>query len=74
MLDLLPPAAGLLPRNIGPYMAMMFAGFAIGILGHMTRARWLVTIGVILIFLGAFLLPLALNLTSDPPPRIESSE
>jgi hypothetical protein len=67
--DLLPPIAALLPRSIGPYIGMMFVGFAIGILGHLSRARWLVAIGVILIFLGAFLFPLALNLTSDPPPR-----
>lgn len=72
MLDLLPPSADLLPRSFGPYVAMMLAGFAIGILGHLSRARWLVAIGVIMIFLAAFLLPLALNLTSDPPPRIES--
>ena len=37
----------------------MVVGFAIGILGHLSGSRWLVAIGVILIFLGAFLFPLA---------------
>ena len=73
MPDLLPPIAAVLPRDIEPYLGMVAAGFAIGVLGHLSRARWLITVGVILIFLGAFLFPLALNLTSDPPPRIESS-
>jgi hypothetical protein len=52
----------------------MLTGFALGILGHLTRARWLVATGIILIFLGAFLFPLALNLTTDTrPPPIQTS-
>ena len=49
-------------------------GFAIGILGHLTRARWLVAAGVILIFLGALLFPLLANVTTEnrPPPIDES--
>ena len=39
----------------------MLSGFAIGILGHLSSSRWLVAAGVILICLGAFLFPLALN-------------
>ena len=45
----------------------MIAGFAIGIFGHMFRARWLVAIGIILIFLAALALPLALNVTTQQP-------
>ena len=75
MLDLLLPIASLLPHSIGPYIALMLCGFAIGILGHLSSSRALVAAGVILIALGAFLFPLALNLTTeDKPPRIESSE
>ena len=78
MLDLvLPlalPLADLLPQGPGPYVALMLAGFAVGILGHLAGARWLVACGVILIFLGALLFPLAANLTSDNrPPPIEES-
>ena len=52
----------------------MLTGFAVGILGHLTRARWLVAAGVILIFLGAFLFPLALHLTTENrPPPIQTS-
>jgi hypothetical protein len=52
----------------------MLAGFVIGILGHLTRARWLVAAGVILIFLGALLFPLAANLTTqNRPAPIEES-
>lgn len=70
MPDLAPPLAALLPGSAAPYIALVFAGFAIGVLGHLSRSRWLVVAGVILISLGAFLFPLALELTSDrPPPR-----
>jgi hypothetical protein len=72
--DLSLPLAALLPHSPGPYIALMLAGFVFGILGHMTRARWLVAAGIALIFLGALLLPLAANLTTDDrPPSIEES-
>jgi 4-amino-4-deoxy-L-arabinose transferase-like glycosyltransferase len=74
VLDLAPPLAALLPHSPGPYVALMLAGFAIGIAGHLTRARWLIVSGVLLIFLGAFLFPLAANLTTqNRPPPIEES-
>jgi hypothetical protein len=56
-----------LPDSIGPYIGLMAAGFAIAILGHLSRARWLVAVGVILIFLATLLFPLALQLFSDEP-------
>lgn len=70
MFDLLLPLATLLPQTAGPYIALMLIGFVVGILGHLTRARWLVATGIILIFLGTLLFPLAVNLTTDdrPPP------
>jgi len=74
VLDLALPLADLLPRTPGPYIAMMLAGFAIGIVGHVFRVKLLVASGVILIFLGALLFPLAANLTTDDrPPPIEES-
>ena len=74
MLDLLAPSAALLPHSPTPYITMMLVGFAIGILGHLTRARWLIAAGVALIFLGALLFPFLANVTSeDRPPPIEES-
>lgn len=72
MPDLAPSLAALLPRDIGPYIGLALTGFAVGILGHLTRARWLIVAGVILIALGAFLFPLALNLTESTPPQLEN--
>ncbi len=74
MPDLLLPLADLFPRSAGPYIALMLAGFAIGILGHVFRSKGMVIAGVVLIFLGALLFPLAANLTTDnrPPPVEES--
>jgi len=71
VLDLVLPLATLLPHSAGPYLALMLIGFAVGILGHLTAARWLVAAGVVLIFLGAFLFPLALNITEETPSQIE---
>ncbi len=74
MLDLVLPLAQLFPTSPGPYIALMLAGFAIGILGHLAGARWLIASGIALIFLGALLFPFAANLTSeDRPPPIEES-
>ena len=52
VLDLLIPPAALLPHSPTPYITLMLVGFVVGILGHLTRARWLIAAGVILIFLG----------------------
>jgi hypothetical protein len=74
VLDLATPLADLFPHSPGPYIALMLAGFAIGIAGHVLRVKWLVASGVILIFLGALLFPLAANLTTENrPPPIEES-
>ena len=74
MPDLVLPLAALLPHSPTPYVVLMLAGFAVGILGHLAGARWLVAAGVILIALGALLLPLAANLTTDDRPApIEES-
>jgi hypothetical protein len=72
--DLVLPLASLLPHSPGPYIALLLIGFAIGILGHLAGARWLVAAGVILIFLGALLFPLLANVTSeDRPPPVQES-
>ena len=74
MFDLLPPLADLFPHSPGPYIVLMLVGFAIGILGHLSKAKWLIASGVMLIFLGALLFPLAANLTSgNRPAPIEES-
>lgn len=71
--DLALSALALLPQSAAPYIALVLAGFAVGILGHLAGARWLVATGVVLIFLGALLFPLLLNLTESTPPQIENA-
>jgi hypothetical protein len=68
LLAFAPPLAALLPHSAGPYIALTLAGMVIGILGHLLGARWMVAAGVILVCLGAFLFPLAVNLTGTEPP------
>lgn len=62
--------AALLPESFGPYLTLMLVGFAIGIAGHLTANRWLVVVGVALIFMATFVFPLALNLTTDDRPPV----
>jgi len=69
VLDL--PLATLLPHSAAPYLALVAIGFAVAIAGHLSNARRLIAIGIILIFLGAFLFPLTLNLTESTPPRLK---
>jgi hypothetical protein len=71
--DLLPYLAGILPHSATPYIALVLAGFAIGIFGHLSSSRRLVALGVALIFVGALLLPVALRLSESPPPRLENT-
>ena len=71
VLDLVLPLAALLPYRPGAYAALILIGLGAGVLGHLyARLRWLVAVGIILVFLGAFLFPLAVNLTTEnrPPP------
>jgi hypothetical protein len=81
VLDLGPPLAALLPETHGPYIALMLIGFGLGILGNLLKQRWLLATGLVLIFLGALLLPLAAGLpgSEKPPggngfPQLESGE
>jgi len=45
----------------------MIVGFVIGALGHLSRSRLLVAIGIVVIFLAALALPLIVNLQGDRP-------
>ncbi len=72
VLPALLPLAALLPHSAGPYIALVLIGFAVSILGHLSSARWLIAVGIVLIFLGAFLFPLALNLTESTPPQLKN--
>ena len=70
----MPSAA--LPHSPGAYLAIVLVGFAIGILGHLFKVRWLVGIGITLIVLGALLLPFAAGIPSNEksPPGGEALE
>jgi hypothetical protein len=72
VLDLALLLATLLPHSAGPYIALVLIGFAVSIAGHLSASRWLIATGIVLIFLGAFLFPLALNLTESTPPQLRN--
>ncbi len=72
MLDLSLSFAAVLPHSAGPYVALMLIGFVVAIAGHAASSRWLIITGIVLIALGAFLFPLALNLTETTPPQLKN--
>jgi hypothetical protein len=49
--------------NPTPFVVMMAVGFVVAVAGHVVRARSLVALGIGLIFLATFVLPLLLNLS-----------
>jgi hypothetical protein len=71
--DLALLAANLLPHSGTPYIVLVLAGFAVGILGYMSSTRLLVVAGVVLIVIGALLFPVAINLTESTPPEVENA-
>ena len=56
------PSFGTDPR---PFVAMMLAGFVIGVVGHIVRSKAIVALGIGLIFLGTLLLPLVANVVKS---------
>lgn len=49
------------------YVALMLIGFVVGVSGHIFRSKTMVAVGIGLIFLGTFLLPLATNVIERQP-------
>jgi hypothetical protein len=45
-----------------PFVALMLAGFAVGAFGYLYGSRFVVGIGVAIVFVATLVLPLALNL------------
>jgi hypothetical protein len=44
-----------------PYIALMLGGFAVGAFGYLAGSRFVVAIGVAMIFAATLVLPLILN-------------
>ena len=65
-----PALAEVLPRSLGPYLALTFIGFVVGVAGHIVRSRWLVAIGVMLIFCGTLLFPALANIIEEDRPFV----
>jgi hypothetical protein len=46
-----------------PFVILMLGGFVVGVFGHITRIKTLVAVGIGMIFMATFLLPLVINLS-----------
>jgi len=62
------PLADLLPDTITPYISLMIVGFFVGSFGHLARSRFLVGVGIAMIFAATLLLPLAVIASEEEPP------
>jgi hypothetical protein len=47
-----------------PFIALMGAGFAVGIFGYLYGSRFIVAIGIAMIFLATLLIPLLVNISN----------
>ena len=47
-----------------PFIALMVGGFAVGIFGYLYGSRFIVAIGIAMIFLATLLIPLLVNISS----------
>lgn len=54
-------SAGTDPKR---YLILLGVGFVIAVLGHLTRTKTLIAVGLALIFLATFLLPLYFHFSS----------
>ena len=48
-----------------PFIVLMILGFVVGIGGHLTRSKTAVALGILMIFLAPFVLPLAVNISKS---------
>ena len=48
-----------------PFVVLMVVGFVIGVVGHITRIKGLIALGIGMIFLATFLLPLITNVVKS---------
>ena len=64
--------ASFLPESGTPYFALMLIGFVVGAWGHGMKSRFVVGLGIAMIFLATLLLPLAVVITNDEPPPPKS--
>jgi hypothetical protein len=55
-------SAGTDPKR---YVILLAIGFVIAVLGHLTRTKTLIAVGLALIFLATFLLPLYFHFSSS---------
>ena len=58
-----PPQTGDFPTDPGPYVAVLIAGFIIGTAGHIFKSKTMVAMGILMIALVTFLIPLYLAIT-----------
>ena len=62
------PLAITLPDTITPYLLLMLGGFVVGTAGHLYKSKFVVAIGILMIFAATLLLPLAVIATEEEPP------
>jgi hypothetical protein len=64
------PLAAEATGNFGPPMALLGTGFVIAVFGHMTKIRWLIAAGLILIAIAAIMLQFSFKTNSHGEPPL----
>ncbi len=63
----MPILADLLPTSISPYLFLMLGGFVVGTAGHLYKSKFVVALGIAMIFMATLLLPLAVVAPEEEP-------
>ena len=50
-----------------PFVVLMVVGFGVAVFGHIVKAKTLVGLGIGMVFLATFLLPLVTNVLKSSP-------
>ena len=70
---LVAPLAAEATGNFGPPMALLGAGFIVAVFGHMTKIKWLIAAGLILIAIAAISLQFSFKANSHGEPPLPGS-
>jgi hypothetical protein len=67
---MVPAAIAVASGNFGAPAALLGAGFLIAVYGHLSKTKWLIAIGIILIAVAAFLLQFTFKTNSHGQPPL----
>jgi hypothetical protein len=70
VLGIVPAALSVASGSFAAPGALLGVGFLVAVYGHLTKTKWLIATGLILIAVAAFMLQFTFKTTSHGPPPL----